>query len=43
MGWQRVVTNSAKLVNTLASAGYQTALRRIDACLDAAATGRLDA
>ncbi len=40
-GWKRVVTNSAKLVNTLASAGYVTALRRLDGCLEAAATGRL--
>ena len=40
-GWRTVVTNSAKLVNTLASAGYETALRRMDACLDAAVTGRL--
>ncbi|MBT5519674.1 MAG: DUF521 domain-containing protein, partial [Rhodospirillales bacterium] len=41
-GWRTVVTNSAKLVNTLASAGYETAFRRLDACLDAAVTGRLD-
>lgn len=40
-GWKTVVTNSAKLVNTLASAGYVTALRRIDDCLDAATSGRL--
>ncbi len=40
-GWRRVVTNSAKLVNTLASAGYVTALRRIEDCLEAATTGRL--
>jgi predicted aconitase len=40
-GWRTVVTNSAKLVNTLASAGYETALRRLEACLDAATTGRL--
>ena len=42
-GWRSVVTNSAKLVNTLASAGYETALRRIDDCLNAAVTGRLPA
>jgi predicted aconitase len=40
-GWRTVVTNSAKLVNALASAGYETALRRLDRCLDAATTGRL--
>lgn len=40
-GWRRVVTNSAKLVNTLASAGYETALRRLDDCLASAVTGRL--
>ncbi|MBY8976915.1 aconitase X catalytic domain-containing protein [Rhodobacteraceae bacterium NNCM2] len=40
-GWRTVVTNSAKLMNTLASAGYETALRRLDDCLDAATTGRL--
>lgn len=40
-GWRTVVTNSAKLANTLASAGYETALRRLDTCLDAATTGNL--
>lgn len=43
MGWRTVVTNSAKLVNTLASAGYVTALRGMADCLKAAATGRLSA
>ena len=42
-GWRSVVTNSAKLVNTLASAGYETALRRLDGCLSAAVTGKLNA
>ena len=40
-GWKTVITNSAKLVNTLASAGYETALRRLDDCLDAATSGKL--
>lgn len=40
-GWRSVVTNSAKLVNTLASSGYETALRRLDQCLEAAVSGRL--
>ncbi len=43
MGWRTVVTNSAKLANTLASAGYETALRRIKTCLEAATTGTLNA
>jgi len=40
-GWRTVVTNSAKLVNALASAGYSSAFRRLGTCLDAATTGRL--
>lgn len=42
-GWRSVVTNSAKLVNTLASTGLDVALRRLQICLDAAVTGRLTA
>lgn len=41
-GWRTVVTNSAKLVNTLASAGYIAALRRLDTCIDAAVSGQLE-
>jgi hypothetical protein len=40
-GWQTLVTNSAKLVNTLRPSGFDCSLRRIDACIDAALTGRL--
>lgn len=40
-GWRTVVTNSAKLVNALSSAGYRSAFRRLDVCLNAATTGRL--
>jgi hypothetical protein len=40
-GWRSVVTNSAKLVNTLAATGLDVALRRLHLCLDAAVTGRL--
>ncbi|MEQ8666484.1 MAG: aconitase X catalytic domain-containing protein [Rhodospirillales bacterium] len=40
-GWKTVVSNSAKLVNTLAPSGYSCALRRIDDCIEAAVTGRL--
>lgn len=39
--WKTLVTNSAKLVNTLHSAGYATVLRRRDECLRAATSGRL--
>ena len=42
-GWRSVVTNSAKLVNTLAATGLEVALQRMDACLDAATRGRLKA
>lgn len=41
--WGTMVTNSAKLVNTVASVGITGALRRLDACIDAAVTGRLAA
>lgn len=40
-GWQRLVTNSAKLVNIIRAHGYQPALRRFDECLEAALTGSL--
>ena len=42
-GWRSLVTNSAKLVNTLSSSGLDVALRPLQACLLAAVTGRLDA
>ena len=40
-GWQFLVTNSAKLVNTLRPSGFDCALKRLDDCIDAALTGRL--
>lgn len=40
-GWKTLVTNSAKLVNTLRPSGFDCALRRIATCIDAAVTGRL--
>lgn len=40
-GWKTLVTNSAKLVNTLRPSGFECAFRRIDACIDAAVAGRL--
>lgn len=42
-GWQRLATNSAKLVNIIRAHGYQPALRRTDECIEAALTGRLAA
>ena len=40
-GWKRLVTNSAKLVNILGGYGYQPVLESMEACVDAAVTGRL--
>lgn len=40
-GWQFLVTNSAKLVNTLRPSGFDCSLRRIDDCIGAALSGRL--
>ena len=41
-GWKRLVTNSAKLVNILGGYGYQPVLESMEACVDAAVTGRLE-
>jgi predicted aconitase len=40
-GWKRLATNSAKLVNILGGYGYQPALASMEACVDAAVSGRL--
>jgi predicted aconitase len=40
-GWKRLATNSAKLVNILGGYGYQPLLGSMEACVDAAVTGRL--
>ena len=40
-GWKRLVTNSAKLVNILGGYGYQPMLASMEACIDAAESGRL--
>lgn len=40
-GWQRLATNSAKLVNILGGYGYQPMLASMQACVDAAVTGKL--
>lgn len=40
-GWKRLATNSAKLVNILGGYGYAPMLGSMEACVDAAETGRL--
>jgi predicted aconitase len=40
-GWKRLATNSAKLVNILGGYGYQPMLASMEACVDAAVTGKL--
>ena len=40
-GWRRLATNSAKLVNIIGGYGYLPRLASMEACLDAAVTGRL--
>ena len=40
-GWKRLVTNSAKLVNILGGYGYQPMMASMEACVDAAVTGRM--
>jgi hypothetical protein len=40
-GWKRLATNSAKMVNILGGYGYVPMLASMQACLDAAETGRL--
>ena len=40
-GWKRLATNSAKMVNILGGYGYQPMLASMDACVEAACTGRL--
>ncbi len=40
-GWKRLATNSAKLVNILGGYGYQPALASMEACVDAAVSGKL--
>ncbi|MFL6821024.1 MAG: aconitase X [Xanthobacteraceae bacterium] len=38
-GWQRLATNSAKLVNIIGGYGYRPALMSMQACIDAACNG----
>jgi predicted aconitase len=40
-GWQRLVSNSAKLVNIISGYGYQPVLATAQACIDAAVKGRM--
>jgi len=40
-GWKRLATNSAKLVNILGGYGYRPMIAPMEACVDAAMTGRL--
>jgi predicted aconitase len=40
-GWKRLATNSAKMVNILGGYGYRPMLASMEACVDAAESGRL--
>jgi predicted aconitase len=40
-GWERLVTNSAKLVNIIAGYGYKPTLAPTEQCIDAAVSGTL--
>jgi predicted aconitase len=40
-GWQRLVTNSAKLVNIIAGYGYKPTLAGTEQCVDCAISGRI--
>lgn len=40
-GWKRLATNSAKLVNILGGYGYRPMLASMEACVEAARTGKL--
>jgi predicted aconitase len=40
-GWQRLLTNSAKLVNIIGGYGYQPTLASMEACVDSAVAGRI--
>lgn len=40
-GWQRLVSNSAKLVNIISGYGYRPVLATTESCIDAAISGRM--
>ena len=42
-GWKRLATNSAKLVNILGGYGYRPMLASMEACVDAAVSGKIGA
>jgi predicted aconitase len=42
-GWRRLVTNSAKLTNIIGGYGYEPTLASMDACIEAAVSGRIKA
>ena len=41
-GWKRLATNSAKLVNIIGGYGYLPRLASMEACVEAAVSGKLD-
>lgn len=41
MGWRRLMSNSAKLVNIIGGYGYEPSLGTMEACIDAAVAGRV--
>ena len=40
-GWQRLLSNSAKLVNIISGYGYRPVLGTTEACIEAAIKGRM--
>jgi predicted aconitase len=40
-GWQRLLTNSAKLVNIIAGYGYKPTLASMERCIDSAVVGKI--
>jgi predicted aconitase len=42
-GWRRLVTNSAKLTNIIGGYGYEPTLASMEACVEAAVSGRIKA
>ena len=40
-GWQRLLTNSAKLVNIIGGYGYQPSLGTTEQCVESAIAGRM--
>ena len=41
MGWKRLMSNSAKLVNIIGGYGYTPSLGSMEACVAAAVAGRV--